>query len=252
MKNSDYQVIILAAGESKRLKELTPEKPKFFLEINNKKIIEYHFDALSERGFKEATLVVGFKKELVMETFRDKYKNINIDYVDVDPSTNHGWGTFATRERWLKGKKPIFFIHADVFCDSKIFGKVIDSKFDNVVSVDNKYTVKTGDEMIITGKNNKISSLVFYKKNIDDVVGELIGINKFSSEFFEKFYDYLKEFVEKNGKGFNYEVILNEFIKKTGMPLHYVTSDGLAWMNINYKEDYLIAKEELYNKIYGN
>src|SRR3989344_1063149 len=189
MKNSDYQVIILAAGESKRLKELTPEKPKFFLEINNKKIIEYHFDALSERGFKEATLVVGFKKELVMETFRDKYKNINIDYVDVDPSTNHGWGTFATRERWLKGKKPIFFIHADVFCDSKIF---------------------------------------------------------------EKFYDYLKEFVEKNGKGFNYEVILNEFIKKTGMPLHYVTSDGLAWMNINYKEDYLIAKEELYNKIYGN
>src|SRR3989344_5647036 len=164
MKNSDYQVIILAAGESKRLKELTPEKPKFFLEINNKKIIEYHFDALSERGFKEATLVVGFKKELVMETFRDKYKNINIDYV----------------------------------------------------------------------------------------VGELIGINKFSSEFFEKFYDYLKEFVEKNGKGFNYEVILNEFIKKTGMPLHYVTSDGLAWMNINYKEDYLIAKEELYNKIYGN
>ena len=39
---------ILAGGKGMRIKELTKDKPKFFLEINGKRIIDYHLDKLSK------------------------------------------------------------------------------------------------------------------------------------------------------------------------------------------------------------
>ena len=55
------QALILAAGDSKRLRDLTKEVPKSFLKVDNKKLIEHHLDKLSEVGVENVTIVVGYR-----------------------------------------------------------------------------------------------------------------------------------------------------------------------------------------------
>ena len=111
---------ILAAGSSTRLKELTGDKPKSFLEIKGKRIIDYHLDALAKLGVKDTHIVVGFLKNLFKKTVGGRYKCMNIHYIDNDEyeTTGHSQSLFLGRE--IFRSHPILLIHADEFYDPSI------------------------------------------------------------------------------------------------------------------------------------
>jgi len=75
------KAVILAAGEGKRLKPFTETMPKVMLPIANKPILEYVFDACKRNGVEELIVVVGYKKEVIMEYFHD-YQGIKITYIE--------------------------------------------------------------------------------------------------------------------------------------------------------------------------
>ena len=74
------KAVILAAGEGKRLRPFTETMPKVMLPVANKPVLEYVFDACRQSGIEEVIVVVGYKKEVIMEYFKD-YEGINITYV---------------------------------------------------------------------------------------------------------------------------------------------------------------------------
>ena len=71
MKNSNYIGLILAAGRGSRLKNLTNNKPKSFLTINKKKLIEFIIDNFFKNFIDKIYVIIGYKKKL----FKD-FKNI--------------------------------------------------------------------------------------------------------------------------------------------------------------------------------
>ena len=75
--------VILAAGEGKRLRPFTETMPKVMLPVANKPLLEYVFDATRKSGIEEIVVVVGYKKEVIMEYFKD-YKDVKITYVIQD------------------------------------------------------------------------------------------------------------------------------------------------------------------------
>ena len=77
------KAVILAAGEGKRLRPFTETMPKVMLPVANKPLLEYVFDAVRKSGIDEIVVVVGYKKEVIMEYFKD-YKGIKITYVIQD------------------------------------------------------------------------------------------------------------------------------------------------------------------------
>ncbi|HUS98756.1 MAG TPA: nucleotidyltransferase family protein, partial [Candidatus Thermoplasmatota archaeon] len=77
------KAVILAAGEGKRLRPFTETMPKVMLPVANKPLLEYVFDAARKSGMNEIIVVVGYKKEVIMEHFKD-YKNVKITYVTQD------------------------------------------------------------------------------------------------------------------------------------------------------------------------
>jgi len=77
------KAVILAAGEGKRLRPFTETMPKVMLPVANKPLLEYVFDACKKSGIDEIIAVVGYKKEVIMEHFKD-YRNIKITYVTQD------------------------------------------------------------------------------------------------------------------------------------------------------------------------
>ncbi len=74
------QAIILAAGEGKRLRPLTLDKPKPLIEINGKSLLEHNMDKLIGL-VNEIILVIGYKGEKVKEKFGNNYRGIKIKYI---------------------------------------------------------------------------------------------------------------------------------------------------------------------------
>ena len=74
------KAVVLAAGEGKRLRPFTETMPKVMLPVGNKPILEHVFDSLKKAGINEIIVVVGYKKEVIMEYFKD-YNDIKLTYV---------------------------------------------------------------------------------------------------------------------------------------------------------------------------
>ena len=80
------KAVILAAGEGTRLRPLTEEKPKVLVEVDEKPLLQYAFDALLDVGrdeeadLEEFVVVVGYRKEQIMERFGDDYRGVPITY----------------------------------------------------------------------------------------------------------------------------------------------------------------------------
>jgi UDP-N-acetylglucosamine diphosphorylase/glucosamine-1-phosphate N-acetyltransferase len=60
------QAVILAAGEGKRLRPLTKNRPKVLIPVANNPIIDYPIRALIANGIRDIIVVVGYRKEHVI------------------------------------------------------------------------------------------------------------------------------------------------------------------------------------------
>lgn len=65
------QAVILAAGEGIRLRPLTENRPKVMLPIANRPLIDYHIELLRKLKIDEIAIVVGYKKEKIIEHLKD-------------------------------------------------------------------------------------------------------------------------------------------------------------------------------------
>ena len=64
------KALILAAGQGKRLKNLTLKKPKVLLKITNVSIIEYLVECLLDVGINKIYVVVGYKSKLIKKLLK--------------------------------------------------------------------------------------------------------------------------------------------------------------------------------------
>ena len=93
------KAVILAAGEGKRLRPFTETMPKVMLPVANKPILEYIIDAAKKSGIDEIIIVVGYKKEVIMDYFKN-YEDMKITYVVQNKQ-------LGTAHALLKAKKHI-------------------------------------------------------------------------------------------------------------------------------------------------
>ena len=79
------KAVILAAGEGLRCRPLTLTRSKVMLTVANRPILEYVITSLSGNNIKDIILIVGYKKERIMNYFGDGIDfGVNITYVEQD------------------------------------------------------------------------------------------------------------------------------------------------------------------------
>ena len=89
------RAVILAAGEGSRMRPLTENRPKVMLPIANKPMLEFIINEVKTAGIKDITLIVGYKKEAVVDYFGDGSKfGVNINYIvqELQMGTGHAFG----------------------------------------------------------------------------------------------------------------------------------------------------------------
>lgn len=104
------QAVILAAGEGKRLRPLTEDRPKPMVPIGDMPILEYTISILP-KVIDEVILVVGYKQEKIREHFGEEWKGRKIIYVD-QPEPK-GTGEALERVRHLLRGEHFMLMFAD-------------------------------------------------------------------------------------------------------------------------------------------
>ena len=113
------QIVILAAGQGRRLLPLTKSLPKTMLKVQEVPIIDHILDSIDINLINEILITVGHSKSVVMNYLKNEYKGIPIKYVD---NPKHG-ETNSLYSLWLAKKflkEKIAIINADTLFNKKI------------------------------------------------------------------------------------------------------------------------------------
>jgi len=72
--NQEFQVVVLAGGDGRRLKPLTEGVPKTLLPVANKPVLFYQLEFLSATGFKEVILICNKSNSDAISQYVDLFK----------------------------------------------------------------------------------------------------------------------------------------------------------------------------------
>ena len=230
-RSRDLIPIILAAGKGARLDPSQADLPKALIKINEKPLLYHHLDNLLSLGFYEAIIVIGYKMNVFKEIVGNSYKSMKINYVVNNDFEISGtaWSLFLTQKEWLVSNKQVLFLHGDVFYDPLILSKVLNDQRSDLIVLDERYIVKTRDEMVVLGNGCKVTSIFKGVPEGDKILGECLGINKWSPSFMNDFYKTFKNYKEQYGINHNWEMLLEYVLEVSSidnMEIFYSSSIG--------------------------
>lgn len=124
------QAIILAAGKGTRFMPLSETKPKPLFSIFDKTILEYNLDEL-DGLVDEVIIIVGYKKEMVMEKIGKTYGKMKIVY--IEDNKIEGTGS-AAKLAYSHLKEKFLLLNGDDFYSKEDIKKAID-KFPSILAM---------------------------------------------------------------------------------------------------------------------
>ena len=205
--------IIIAAGSGKRISNDVKNIPKSMVKMNGRPIIEYQLSVLNKAGINEIYVITGPHSE--------KFNIKNIKYVKDEEYEKHDiLGSLMKAKKFFE--KDTLILYSDIIFELKIIKKIMNSKEDISIAVDmnweKNYEGRTehlkSEAENVELKNN--SDIIRIKKNIENVnnnVGEFLGIIKFTNKGSELFIKKYEELVNSNTGSFHEAPsILNAYV----------------------------------------
>lgn len=253
------QAIILAAGMGRRLGELTNGNTKCMLEVNGVRLIHRVLDSLHETGIRRVVLVVGYKAENVKELIGDKYKDMEIIYVDneVYNKTNNIYSLFLARE-YLTADDTIL-LESDLIFEGRLLTKLIEHPYPNLALVDKYESWMDGTVVTLDSDNNIVEFLAKDKFKYSDISSyyKTVNIYKFSREFSQTHYvPFLEAYCHALGNNEYYEQVLKVITMLDDSPLKALPLSGEKWYEIDDIQDldiassiFAVTDEERYRNI---
>ena len=234
------KVLILSAGQGRRLLPYTAESPKCTIPVFGRSIIEWQIDALFSMGIDRITIVVGYGADAV-ESLLTKYYNMNriklIYNPDFDKSNNLV-SCWAAREEM---NEDFILLNGDTLFEVSVVQRLLEESVRPItVTIDKKNTYDADDMKVALNGNR----LVNIGKDLmpDKTDAESIGMILFQGEGPVLFREALKKALRDPAarKKFYLSVI-----DKIGglMPVHTCSIAGLKWCEIDYPVDLKKAEE---------
>jgi glucose-1-phosphate thymidylyltransferase len=226
------KAVILAAGEGKRLRPFTETIPKVMLPVANKPVLEYVIDAVKNNGINEIIIVVGYKKEVIMEHFKN-YKGAKISYVVQEKQLGTGHALLHAKGHI---KESFIVLSGDNIIDNKSISKLIedDSKY-SILIKEHPNPSKYGAVFI---EREKLREIVEKPK---EEVGKFIstGVYKLPKTIFE----IISELASQGIYDLSSSI---QFVVDKGQKINTIIAD--LWRDVVYPWDLIHLNETMINK----
>ena len=175
------KLIILAAGQGKRLRPITNQKPKCLVDVNGISILQRILNTSNEAGINEVIIVGGYyyekikifgKKLIFNQNFRD---------------TNMVISLFCAEEYF---GEEFIVSYGDILYPTSVIKKLMDSRYNISVVVDNgwlNYWKQRFNEPLIDAeklsiKKNKIIKIGGKAEKISQIDSQYIGLLAFKGD----------------------------------------------------------------------
>lgn len=229
------KVVISAAGQGTRMQDLTKDKSKHLIQVQDKPFLAYLLDNIYTAGYREIILVVGFKSDL-MEQFAKGYmadkSDLHINLVsqfEILGPKEKEYGTACPIKcvRDLVGNKQFISLCGDNFYSvDDLQAMNVDDEYIYVAGLENEHPERYG---VLKENNGFLESIV---EKPSEPVGNLINTSlyKFTPDIFEKVFN-----LEKSPRG-EYEITdaINLLAKENKVKVKKMKD---FWMDFGRPED---------------
>ena len=246
------KAIILSAGCSSRLGDLTKELPKSLVDVNSKSIIQRQIETFRNNSIKEIIVIVGPNK--------DKFQLNDVEYViDKNFHEHEQLSSLMTASKYFQNDVVISF--GDVIVDNNIMKQIVESTYDIGIAIDLKWKKnyenrsqhpKSEADLALI-KSNKITKI---KKNLNFIenhqLGEFLGIMKLSDLGLKKFLDVFERLHSSHEGKFHdassfqkaYLTDMIDELIQTNEVVNPIFIDGV-WFEIDTIEDLENIREKI-------
>lgn len=247
--------IILAAGEGKRLRPLTNDKPKCMIDLFGKSILQRQIEIFQGCGINDISVVTGYCDDKIV------FDNIRYVRNKKYATTNMVETLFCAKE--ILGDSTIVS-YGDIIFEKNVLEKLIDATDDICVVVDKdwyKYWKIRFDnpledtESLVIDDNGYIKEIGQKVTNVKQIMGQYIGLIKFQHEgiiLLKNFYENVKKQAFKGINPLNPKLpfeksYLTDLLQALILSDYKIKSIPInnGWLEVDTKHDY-----EVYNRLY--
>ncbi len=211
------KALLLSAGLGTRLRPLTNSIPKCLVPINNKPLLEYWLENLSQAGVSEFLINTHYLHNQVEDFVNNnKFKN-QITLVYEEELLNTG-GTLLKNKNFFSTDESFFLVHADNFsiCDFEEFINIHEKSIDTMMTM-MLFETDTPKSCGIVELNEKNIVIKFHEK-VENPPSNLANGAVYICKY--DIFEYL-ESLNKDNIDFSNEVIPN-FLGKINIYLNKV------------------------------
>ncbi|GIW55771.1 MAG: hypothetical protein KatS3mg082_2175 [Nitrospiraceae bacterium] len=238
------KAVILAAGVGKRLWTMTQHRPKCLIEFGGRSLLLRYLDALAGLGIRRATVVVGYKQEMIRAAAGSTCCGVAVTYL-----VNEQYHLGSISSLWLARTElddDALIMDADVLFHREILRRLVHSPWPNALLMDE--TVKQqGEECMVVVRGGRVIALTKKMPSQYDVAGEGVGFLKVRHGDTQHLVNSLKGYVDRGLWDMEYEDGLLEFFQDVRVGHEKI--GGLPWIEIDFPEDVARAEREILPKL---
>jgi choline kinase len=236
------RAIILAAGRGSRLSSDLSKKPKCFLEIRFKKIIDYQIENLTSLGIDNIGIVTGYKSNMF------KIFNKKFFYNSKWRGTNMVYSLIKAND-WLS-RYECLVTYGDIIYEMNTIKNFLKTKNEISVLYDKNWKklwrlrfkdILEDAETFKYDNKHFLREIGKKTQNIMEINGQFMGIMKFRPRGWKKFKTASKKLIKKNSKIYTTDV-LNFLVQDNKVKIKTYPCNG-KWCEIDTKKDFLHAKK---------
>jgi dTDP-glucose pyrophosphorylase len=120
MSESVTKAVVLAAGRGTRMRELTVSRPKPMVEVSGRPVLSYILEGLRDAGVRKILIVIGYRKEVVVNHFRDG-SELGVEIVYAEQIRQDGTGKVVELAKDFCGSDPFILSYGDILVDASSY-----------------------------------------------------------------------------------------------------------------------------------
>lgn len=237
------KAVIVAAGLSSRLYPLTLDQPKGLLPIHDEAILSRSISMLKKHGIAEIAIVVGYKKEKIMNTL-----GADLSYI-FNPFYQHcnNMGSLWFAKQFINDE-PFVYLHGDIVYDEQILELSLEEFYDRDEVMHLVTDFSHVDEEAMKVRIDANSRLIESNKDIplDESAGEWTGIAYIRDA--AAVFRYIEDVLSEEGLDF-YDTHAFTKMAQNNYAIYCSSTRDLPWIEIDFLSDYEKAKDMFKHEI---
>jgi choline kinase len=228
------KVVILSAGQGKRLSPLTDDRPKCLIDLSGRSVLHWQLANLSSVGVREAVVVTGFNAHLVDEEIAGldlpgmRVRTLFNPFYSVTDNLATCW---MAREE-LQGE--VMLLNGDTLFEPAIAARLLAAPAADITLTIDRKAEYDDDDMKVRTDGDVLRAV---GKTLELYDGESIGFSRFSAAGADMFVRRV-EAAMRGSDGLKrwYLSVIDQIAKETGA-VRVCSIKGLGWAEMDFPAD---------------